>query len=66
MPRLALTLAVTWALVAGAGAASYGCSNDAECDDGDACTGVESCDLSSGTCVAGTALPSGTDRKSVV
>src|SRR5207249_4118659 len=51
-----LTLAVTCALVAGAGAAGYGCSNDADCDDGDACNGVESCDLSSGTCVPGTAV----------
>ena len=56
MSRLALTLAVTCALVAGAGAAGYCCSNDADCDDGDACNGVESCDLSSGTCVPGTAV----------
>src|SRR5207244_13230758 len=48
--------AVTCALVAGAGAAGYCCSNDAESDDADACNGVESCDLSSGTCVPGTAV----------
>ena len=30
------------------------CSGDAECDDGDACNGAETCDLVSGTCQSGT------------
>ncbi len=32
------------------------CSENATCDDGDACNGVETCDTSAGTCVAGTPL----------
>ena len=62
LSRLALALAVTCALVGGAGAAvcpvgvGNCCAIDADCDDGDACTGIESCDASSGTCVAGTAV----------
>src|SRR5689334_6165792 len=30
------------------------CAVDADCDDGDACTGAETCDVASATCVAGT------------
>jgi hypothetical protein len=32
---------------------SSGCLSDAECDDGDACNGAESCDTGSGECVDG-------------
>ena len=32
------------------------CSENASCDDGDACNGVETCDTSASTCVAGTPL----------
>ena len=30
------------------------CTNDAECDDGDPCNGVETCDIPSGACLPGT------------
>ena len=30
------------------------CQNDAECNDGDACNGVETCDIPSGACLPGT------------
>ena len=64
MPRLRLAFAivVTCALAGSAGAAGCPvgvagcCAVDADCDDGDMCTGVETCDASSGTCVAGTAV----------
>ncbi|MBW1785062.1 MAG: hypothetical protein JRK53_00365 [Deltaproteobacteria bacterium] len=36
------------------GASSIGCSSDAECDDGDACNGLETC--SAGVCQPGTPL----------
>ena len=47
------------AYVAFAGAVVYptaGCTTDAQCDDGDACNGAETCDIPSSTCQAGTPL----------
>jgi len=35
---------------------TYTCTSSSECDDGDACTGTETCDTATHTCVAGTAL----------
>lgn len=37
-------------------AAPVGCSGNPECDDGNACNGVETCDLRAGLCVAGNPL----------
>src|SRR5690606_16283601 len=34
---------------------TFSCTSDASCDDENACNGIESCDLSAHTCVAGTA-----------
>ncbi|MGM0575061.1 MAG: OmpA family protein [Myxococcota bacterium] len=33
----------------------FGCEGDADCDDGDACNGEETCDLGTGACQPGTA-----------
>ncbi len=42
----------------GAGACDpAGCTSDADCDDGLFCNGVESCDTSTGSCVAISACP---------
>jgi cysteine-rich repeat protein len=38
------------------GCAMYDCTEAADCTDEDLCTGAETCDLSTHTCVAGTAL----------
>lgn len=35
---------------------TFSCTMDAECSDSDVCTGEETCDLASHTCVAGTAM----------
>lgn len=39
----------------------FDCLDNARCDDGDSCTGVERCDLSTHACTAGAPLPPGTD-----
>ncbi len=40
---------------------AFDCSDAATCDDGDPCSGVESCDPSTHVCVAGTAATDGAD-----
>jgi alpha-tubulin suppressor-like RCC1 family protein len=39
-----------------AGTCIIGCTTDLDCDDGNACNGTEACDLTTGTCLAGTPL----------
>ncbi|MEO8601672.1 MAG: hypothetical protein ABI629_03745 [bacterium] len=42
--------------------ACLSCSSNAECDDGLACTGAESCNVMSGMCLPGTPVACGTDQ----
>jgi alpha-tubulin suppressor-like RCC1 family protein len=39
-----------------AGTCIVDCTSDLDCDDGNACNGTEACDLTTGTCLAGTPL----------
>jgi hypothetical protein len=45
-------------LASGAVDSLAGCTADSECDDANACNGLETCDLGTGACADGTPLPS--------
>jgi hypothetical protein len=57
--HLVLTIAVVFVVLITNGVFSAGayCTSDADCDDGLFCNGVESCNLSTNTCVAVSACP---------